>query len=169
MKVAIFTEDRYGIGFLKKVIERLKREKYIQSFEYVKAYMPAQIEKCHNVKKIKSVLKEADRIVVVIDKENEREYDEEDQIWKHLKELKEEDRRKIAIIATEPCIEEWICISLGLDFDKTGMDAERKSDKVLERYQEYKKFELPNFVSKLNFEKLKEKSASFSKFLESLT
>jgi len=171
MKIAIFTEDEYGIDFLRSIIKRLREEGYVKShIESVKTYTPSQIRKCHRKfgKKVKSVVRDADRIIIVIDKENDIKYDEENQIWRHLKDLKETDKKKIVVIATEPCIEEWICISLGLSFDKSGIKIDQKPDRVLERERKYKKKNLPKFALELNFEKLIKESKSFLKFLEAL-
>ena len=171
MKIAIYTEDKYGIKFLKKVVNRLISEGYIyEKIEYQKLYEPAHIRKCHNVKKVKAVIREVDRVLIVIDKENSDSYDENKEIWRHLKDLKDEDRAKITVIATEPCIEEWICISLGLSFDKTGRNLERKPDRVLKDELNYKKSRLHEYTSQLDFKKLKTESNSFSfrKFISGL-
>ena len=169
MKIAIFTEDRYGIGFLKKVVNRLISEGYLkEKIEFAKPHTPSLIKKCHNVSKVKAVVREVDKVLIVIDKENVSEYDEDREIWKHLKGLSKADKAKIAVIATEPCIEEWICISLGLNFDKTGNNVERKPDRVLESRKKYRKQDLPNYALQLDFEKLLKESNSFKRFYYAL-
>jgi len=169
MKIAIFTEDRYGIGFLKKVVNKLISEGYLnRRIEFAKPHTPSLIKKCHNVRKVKTVVREVDKVLIVIDKEKVDEYDENREIWKHLKGLSKADKAKIVVIATEPCIEEWICVSLGLSFDKTGNDKERKPDRVLKREKKYKKEDLPNYALQLNFEKLLKESDSFKKFYNAL-
>ena len=75
MKLAIFTEDRYGLGFIKATVDRLIAEKRIQKVEFVKTYTPSLIKKCHNVRKVKPVIR--DRILIIIDKENTYNYDED--------------------------------------------------------------------------------------------
>ncbi len=82
--------------------------------------------------------------------------------------LSDEDRAKITVIATEPCIEEWICISLGLSFDKAGKDLEKKPDRVLKDKMDYKKSNLPKYVSQLDFKKLMNESESFRKLIDGL-
>ncbi len=139
MKVAIFTEDRYGLGFIKAVVNRLIAEKRIQKVEFVRTYTPSLIKKCHNVRKVKSVVREVDRVLIIIDKENTYNYDENKDIWRHLSGLKSEDKSKIVVIATEPEIEEWICISCGIAFDKTGYNVKDKPSEVLKRKLCYKK------------------------------
>lgn len=170
MKVAIFTEDTYGIKFLKEIINKLIREGYLKgNIEFVRSYTPSLIKKCHNVGiKVKSVIREVDRVIVVIDKENVYNYNEEMEIWRHLKNLSSKDKSKISIIATEPCIEEWICISLDFEFDKTGADIDLKPDRVLERNIGYKKEELAKYAEKLDIEKLLKYSESFKKFYNAL-
>jgi len=167
MKLAIFTEDRYGLGFIKATVDRLIAEKRIQKVEFVKTYTPSLIKKCHNVRKVKPVIR--DRILIIIDKENTYNYDEDKEIWRHLGRLKDEDRSKIVVIATEPEIEEWICITLGMEFDRTGYNTNNEPSKVLKREEDYKKEKLEDFADKLYFNKLLAESESFKLFYESLT
>ncbi len=169
MKVAIFTEDRYGLGFIKAVVNRLIAEKRIQKVEFVRTYTPSLIKKCHNVRKVKSVVREVDKVLIIIDKENIYNYDEDKDIWRHLSGLKSEDKGKIVVIATEPEIEEWICISCGITFDKTGYNVKDKPSEVLKRKLCYKKEKLKDFADKLNFEKLLNKSKSFEIFYKALS
>ena len=172
MKIAVFMEDKFGPGFIKKVINRLISEDYIsRNIEFARSYTSALIKKCNYVsvgRKVKSVIRDVDRVVLVIDKENSYTYDENKEIWKHLKDLKEEDRRKVHVVATEPEIEEWICISLDMDFDRTGYDKDRKPSKILERKEDYKKSKLDKYAERLDFEKLLNSSESFKKFHNSL-
>lgn len=170
LKIAIYIEDTYGPGFIRKVINHLIKEGYIKNrrFKYRKE-TPALIEKCHNVRKVKPVIREVDRILIIIDKENTYNYDEDKEIWGHLGRLKDEDRSKIVVIATEPEIEEWICISLGMEFDRTGYNTNNKPSKVLKREEDYKKEKLEDFADKLDFNKLLAESESFKLFYESLT
>ena len=168
MKVAIFTEDRYGIGFVKGVIVRLKNEGFIKNIVFARTYTPALIKKCHNVRKVKSVVKDVDKVIIIVDKENESEYDEYEEIWRHLKNLGDEDKKKIAVIAAEPCIEEWICTSLGLEFDGSGFNADKKPDRILKENRGYRKSDLPNYVRDLDFDKLLKSSRSFSELVEHL-
>ncbi len=63
MNVVIFTEDRYGLGFIKAIVNRLAAEKRVQKVEFVKTYTPSLIKKCHNVRKVKSVVREVDRVI----------------------------------------------------------------------------------------------------------
>ncbi len=139
-----------------------------RKIEFVRIHTPSLIKKCHNVSKVKAVVREADKILIIIDKENAEKYDENREVWRHLKKLTEPDKKKIVVIATEPCIEEWLCISLGFNFDRSGNDAKRKPDKVLEENRKYKKRDLPKFVPELNFEKLIKESNSFRAFYSEL-
>jgi len=169
LKVAIYTEDTYGLSFIKNVINRLISEGSISTkIQFVKTYTPSLIKKCHNVRKVKSVIREVDRVLIIIDKENIYDYDENKEIWRHLSRLKSEDKSKIVVIATEPEIEEWICISLGIDFDKTGYNVRNKPSEVLKRRFDYKKRRLKDFSDKLDFDKLLAESGSFKLFYESL-
>ncbi len=169
MKVAIFTEDTYAPKFIKNVINRLISEGFISTkIEFAKLHTPSLIKKCHNVRKVLSVVRDVDRILILIDKENSDEYDEDRDVWRHLRNLKEQDKRKIVVIATEPEIEEWICESLDIPFDKTGKDLERKPSKILGKNHNYKKSKLPKYAENLDFEKLLRKSKSFKEFYLSL-
>ena len=173
MKIAVFTEDKYCPRFIRKVVNRLISEGYIiGNIEFARSHTSALIRKCNNVsvsRKVKAVIRDVDRIIIVIDKENTYDYDENREIWRHLKDLKEEDIQKVHVIATEPEIEEWICVSLGIDFDRTGYDTNRKPNKILERKEDYKKSKLDKYAEKLDFEKLLNSSESFKKFHGSLT
>jgi len=167
MKVAICTEDTYGPGFLRGLISKMRREGYIS--KDLKVVKIALIKKCHNVRnKVLAVIREVDRVLILIDKENEYEYDEREHIWRHLKGLKESDRSKVVVVATEPCIEEWICKSLGLNFDRTGLNVEQKPDRVLRRRYGYKKRRLPKYVNKLDIDGLLRNSKSFKEFCAAL-
>ncbi len=166
LRIAIFTEDKYAPRFIKNIINYLILKNLIPTkIKFFTSYTPALIKKFHNVRKVSSVVRDVDRILIIIDKEK---YDENKEIWRHLRNLKEHDRRKIIVIATEPEIEEWICKSLDINFDKTGIDSERKPSRILERNQGYRKAKLPEYFDKLNFEKLLEKSKSFKDFYNSL-
>ncbi len=164
MKVVIFTEDRYGRGFLKKVVNRLISEGYLKrKIEFIKPHTSLLIKKCHNVRKVKSVIREVDKVLIVIDKENVNKYNEYREIWRHLKGLDETDKAKISVIATEPCIEEWICISLRESFDKTGGNTREKPDRILKLKIGYEKCRCIDFVEKPDFEILLKNSNSFKK------
>jgi hypothetical protein len=172
LKIAIYTEDTYGPAFIRKVINRLIKDGKIKNrkFEYQRN-SPALIKKCNESKfrKVRSVIKEVDRVLIIIDKEKTYNYDENKAVWQHLSGLKNEYLRKIVVIATEPEIEEWICISLGIDFDRTGYNAKDKPSEVLKRKLGYKKERLKDFANKLDFNKLLAESESFKLFYESLT
>ncbi len=172
LKIAIFVEDKYGPGFIRKVIDRLIEDGKIKNrrFKYHRN-SPALIKKCNESKfrKVKSVIREVDRVLIIIDKENTYNYDENKDIWRHLSGLKNEDKSKIVVIPMEPEIEEWICISLGIDFDKTGYNARDKPNEVLKRKLGYKKERLKDFADKLDFDKLLAESESFRMFYKSLT
>jgi len=166
MKVAIYTEDTYGPDFLRRLINKMRKERYTS--KDLKVVKIALIKKCHNVRKVLAVIREVDRVLVLIDKENELEYDEHKLIWGHLKGLKESDRSKVVVVATEPCIEEWICKSLGLNFDRTGLDVNQKPDRVLKRKLGYEKHRLPDYVDKLDIDGLLRNSNSFKEFCAAL-
>jgi len=166
MKVAIYTEDTYGPDFLRRLINKMRKERYIS--KDLKVVKIALIKKCHNVRKVLAVIREVDRVLILIDKENEYEYDEREHIWRHLKGLKGRDRSKVVVVATEPCIEEWICKSLGLNFDRTGLNVSQKPDRVLRRRFGYEKCELPDYVDKLDIDGLLRNSKSFKEFCAAL-
>lgn len=172
LKIAIFVEDKYGPGFIRKVIDRLIEDGKIKNrrFEYQRN-SPALIKKCNESKfrKVKSVVREVDKVLIIIDKENIYNYDEDKDIWRHLSGLKSEDKSKIVVIATGPEIEEWICISYGIAFDKTGYNVKDKPNEVLKRKLSYKNERLKDFADKLDFDKLLTKSESFKLFYKSLT
>ncbi len=107
--------------------------------------------------------------MIIIDKEDTYNYDENKDVWRHLGGLKNEDKSKIVVIATEPEMEEWICISLDLNFDNTGYDKKRKPSEVLKKEINYEKSNLHKYVEKLDFEKLMKKSKSFIEFCKSLS
>ena len=170
MKIAIYTEDRYGPQFIKNIIHRLQDEGFIENIQFARTHTPSLIEKCHNVgNKIKSIIRDVDRVIIVIDKENIREYDENKEIWRHLRELKEKDKRKIFVVSNEPEIEEWICISKNLRFDESGINKENKPSKILERKIGYKKDRLPAYVNEIDIKKLMKRSKSFRKLVHSLS
>ncbi len=98
LKIAIYTEDTYGLGFIKNVINRLISEGFVSTkIEFVKTYTPALIKKCHNVRKVRSVIREVDRILIIIDKENIDEFDELNAIWRHLRNLKDSEGRRLSL------------------------------------------------------------------------
>ncbi len=169
MKVAIYTEDTYAPSFIRKLIHRLEKEYIINKIEFVRIHTPGYIEKCHNVgNKVKTVVKDTDRIIILIDKED-LNYDENKEIWRHLKNLKDEDKKKIFVISTQPEIEEWICRSKNFSFDETGMNKEDKPSKILERKENYKKKTLPKYADEIDIGKLLETSESFREFVKALS
>ena len=169
MKVAIFTEDKYAPPFLKELIHKLEKEGFINKIEFVRKYTPSLIEKCHNVgSKVRAIVREVNRVIIVIDKENPN-YDEDKEIWRHLKNLKSKDKRKIVVISTEPEIEEWICVSKGMGFDSTGINKNKKPSRILKEKINYKKSDLPKFAEDIDVKKLLKCSESFKKFVQSLT
>ncbi|RLE85522.1 MAG: hypothetical protein DRJ41_01035, partial [Thermoprotei archaeon] len=77
--------------------------KLARKIVFPKTYSPSLIRKCHNVgRKVKPVLREVDRVIIIIDKENINTYSEEKDVWRHLLNLRKEDRDKIVVVATEP-------------------------------------------------------------------
>ena len=164
-EIVIITEDAYGGEFFKRLLRRLNRE----------GLADVRLKKIRGRKnpihapflcdpKLNRIIKAAelakpDFILVVYDGDGPSNYDSRKKdVEKHIpKNVK----TPVKILLFEYEIEEWICRSLGYNWSTKPSDE-------LKKREGYDKYKLPNYVDKLEFEKLKRNCKSFREFLRIL-
>jgi len=161
-EIVIITEDAYGGEFFKRLLIRLNRH----------GLTDVRLKKIRGRKnpihapflcdpKLNRIIKAAelsrpDFILVVYDGDGPSQYDSrKNDVEKHIpKGVK----TPVKILLFEYEIEEWICRSLGYNWSTKPSDELKKRER-------YAKHKLPDYVDKLDFEKLKKNCNSFREFL----
>ncbi len=156
MNIAILTEDTYGVNFFQNLITRLKKLGTIRNEVGIKI-------KRYNIYKLTNLLRvvnqDYDRTIVIVDCDGSCNNGNS----KEINDLINKEGTKNTIgINLEFEIEEWICISEGMNYGP-----EKPSD-VLKSQRKYEKFQLPIYVDKLKIEELLDKSESFFIFIRAL-
>ncbi len=156
MNVAILTEDTYGVNFFQNLIARLKKSETIRNEVGVKI-------KRYNIYKLKNLLRVAnqdyDRTIVTVDCDGSCNNGNS----KEINDLINGERRKnTVVINLEFEIEEWICVSDGINYGS------EKPSIVLKSQRKYEKFQLPIYADKLKVRELLDKSESFSLYIQAL-
>ncbi|MGC8726309.1 MAG: hypothetical protein ACP5RS_07040 [Thermoplasmata archaeon] len=159
MKISVFTEDKYGPQFIKKLFLILKNKKIIN--QNIILYNAHRYPVCNYKlgRMVSSALTDRDKALVLVDADGSNREDVKNSTLKHIK---DEDKSKTEVIVLEYEIEEWICISSDLLWKGD------KPSNILKSELKYEKYKLPDYADKLNFEKLSKSSLSFKDFLNSL-
>ena len=157
--VALLTEDTYAPAFIEGVIRRLVERNYIDNEIYVckgkdsyRKILPCT-DKMRRI--IKNIIDKCDKVLVFQDADGRDVGEVYNDVKSHLKELSDYIDRKIFIIIFNQEIEEWII-----------PNAHKPSDE-LKRTRGYEKYQLPNYVNEVDFEKIKN-LRSFQDFLRAL-
>ncbi|WP_010477282.1 hypothetical protein [Thermococcus zilligii] len=162
-EVVIITEDAYGGEFFKRLVDRLKKEG-LANIELKKLSgrrNPIHAPYLCNPKLEKilraSELSKPDFILLVYDGDGPSNYAPRKQdVEKHVPcNIK----TPVKILLFEYEIEEWVCRSLDYSW------AIKPSDE-LKRREGYAKHKLPEYVDKLDFNKLRNNCKSFREFLK---
>jgi len=166
-KIIIFTEDRYGCEFLRKLIQRLVDKSIISDIKVEKCGRLAG--KCNpkTTRQLKASceLIEYDKLLIISDGENMDMQNVEKQIRIHIP---EGTCRNIALVIIDSMIEEWICQGLCINYGSNPV--KDLSDWVREhknRRRGYKKYMLPSFAEIIDLNKLMG-NRSFQRFLQAL-
>lgn len=159
----LFTEDKHGKDFFKKLVHKLK-EKGIISREIDCEY-GSRFRLC-NVKMSQRAIKEAassfDRVIIHVDADGpKRKGKIRGDMELHLEHVPRNLREKVRLLIIDHEIEEWICVSERLRFGR------EKLSHVLKRERGYEKRKLPRYAERLNFKILRD-YPSFKEFLEFL-
>lgn len=164
-EIVIITEDTYGGEFFKRLLNRLRNEGLadIRLKKLSGRRNPIHAPYLCNPKLGKilraSELSKPDFILLVYDGDGPSNYkfrrgDVEKHIPRNIK-------TPVKVLLFEYEIEEWICRSLGYNW------ATKPSDE-LKRREGYAKHQLPDYVGRLDFDKLKKNCKSFQEFLKIL-
>ncbi len=151
-RILILTEDTYGIDFFRKLINRLKSQRFIKinySFKYRRYPGVCNSKLCRILKSIGNNLV---KIIIVADADGMNKNHVKSMIEKHIP---NEFKNITKYIIFNHCIEEWICEGLGVTkcFSHNPVH-------ILNNYlrqnkgREYEKYMLPSFADKLDLKKL---------------
>ena len=162
-EIVIITEDAYGGEFFKRLLNRLNQEGLanIKLKRITGRKNPIHAPFLCNPKLNKIIkvaeLARPDFILVVYDGDGPSNYPSRKRdVQKHIpKGVK----TPIKILLFEYEIEEWICRSLSYNWSTKPSDE-------LKKRKGYEKYQLPDYVNKLDFEKLKRNCRSFQEFLK---
>ena len=161
-EIVIITEDTYGGEFFKRLLGRLNREGFtnIRLKKILGRKNPIRAPFLCDPK-LNRIIKAAelagpDFILVIYDGDGPSNYaSRKKDVGKHIpKSLK----TPVKILLFEYEIEEWICRSLGYSWSTKPSDE-------LKKREGYEKYQLPDYVNKLDFERLKRNCKSFREFL----
>ena len=146
--IKIFSDDTYGCEFFKKLTNRLKNDKKINVGWSVNTdRLPG---KCYT--KIERVIRASnldfEKIVIIADADGPHN---KSKVFQEINiHIPEGCKSKTKLIILDYELEEWICCCLGINFQKSK-PSEALSDWCRrQRDNEYKKWQLPNFVKELN-------------------
>lgn len=156
MNIAILTEDTYGVNFFQNLIARLKKLETIRNEVGIKI-------KRYNIYKLTNLLRVVnqvyDKTVVIVDCDGSCSTGNSKEINDLIN---KEGTTDTVVVNLEFEIEEWICVSEGINY---GLE---KPSIVLKSQRKYAKFQLPSYADKLKVEELLDKSESFSHFISAL-
>ncbi|WP_148258632.1 hypothetical protein [Thermococcus sp. AM4] len=163
-EIVIITEDAYGGEFFKRLLNRLNREGFtnvrLKKITGRKNPIHAPILCNSKLNRIITAaeLARPDLILVVYDGDGPSNYDSrKNDVQKHIPKKRIKTPVKILIFEYE--IEEWICRSLGYSWSTKPSDE-------LKRRERYAKHKLPDYVNKLDFDRLRRNCRSFQEFLK---
>ncbi|MHB1709643.1 MAG: hypothetical protein ACYCT2_09240 [Thermoplasmataceae archaeon] len=156
MKIAILTEDRYGVQFFQNLVSFLKKSEMIRNHLAIspKRY---NIYKLTNL--LRTVNRDYDKTIVIVDCDGSCDTGNSKEISEIIK---KESTENVIQVNLDFEIEEWICISEKIDYGKD------KPSVVLWAQRKYEKYQLPKYANNLNIGELESKSVSFSTFMRSL-
>ncbi len=150
-KILILTEDTYGKDFFRRLINRLKSQSLIKNytFEYIR-YPGRCNPKLCRILKLKGI--NSFKIIIVADADGMNKNYIRSMLEKHVP---DEFRNITKYIIFNHCIEEWICIGLGIVIH-SSQDPVRVLNDYLRQNKgiEYEKYMLPSFADKLDLKKL---------------
>jgi len=156
LRRVILCEDKYGGGFFKELISRLKNENMVPrnlGTDVAKFYGPCNVKLERQLKAM--MMKRCRKFIIVVDADGGNIGIVRNRVVQHIP----HDLLNITNVVVLDCeIEDWICISL-------GMKGNNKSSVILKHRLDYRKHKLKTYVSKLNIERLM-KCSSFSQFID---
>lgn len=159
-KIIVLCEDSYGVDFFKELINRLKEMNIVPEGLHVNAerfYGPCNTKLTRQMKAM-GLLKDYNFFVIVADADGKPADDVRIKIECHIP----NNLRNIThLVILKYEIEEWICISLDIKIND-------KPSTILRHKFSYEKYKLKDYISKLNFEKLKN-CESFSDFVKAVS
>lgn len=163
--IQIFTEDRYGGAFVKKLINRLIYLGFISKNISVKTRL--FVGRCNPkvYRQVKAAHIDYDKIIILMDAHGRDVKKIEASVKRHIP---KECREKVHIVILNYEIEEWICYGLGIKFNQ-------KPSESLNEYlmkhrgaeERYEKYMLVSFADKINLNRLCS-YPSFRNFLNAL-
>ncbi|MHB1471318.1 MAG: hypothetical protein ACYCSA_09395 [Thermoplasmataceae archaeon] len=157
MKVRVLIEDSYGPNFISKLAGKLKQGSYL-------AHSTAVDCRQYTIYKLNTLLKSSispfDRTVILVDCDGDCNAGNSSMI-KSL--IEGYGNKKLIPVFLQWEIEEWICISQGIQISSG------KPSEILTSAYNYKKYHLPRYADKLNIDELQRSSKSFGDFVKALT
>ncbi len=159
--IAVFTEDTYGVGFVRRLSEKLGLCCHKRLYKRL-----AGVCNSKSIRQLKTAALDYEKVIVLVDG-HWRASDVKKAMDKHLGKLEPELRSRIHLIIIESEIEEWICESLGLSY--RGLKPSHVLSDYLchERGYKYEKSMLPEFADIIDPGKLMN-NRSFKSFIRAL-
>jgi len=172
-RICLVVEEKYGRPFFFNLVERLKREGFLPVHVLVPKRAIRKLPGKCNPELSRVILAALEigippfnRVVVVVDAEGGPVDDAHAQILRHVP---PDCREKTRIVVLEYCVEEWICVGLGIPVGNDPVESlKNRLRKTRGAKADYRKVSLPEFVSELDLNKLRT-SPSFREFLDALT
>ena len=114
----LIVEDRYGRPFFFELVERLKREGFLPAHVLVPKRAIRRLPgKCNPeigrmvIAALKVSMPPSDRVVLVVDAEGRPVENERARVEQHIP---RDCREKTRIVVLKYCVEEWVCVGLGI-------------------------------------------------------
>lgn len=156
----ILCADTYGKSFFKKLTNRLKDEGLIPKFHICvdRFYGPCN-PKMDRQMRVFAYLRQFSFFIIVVDADGRAQNKIRETIESHIgSELK----ASTITIVLDYEIEDWLCASGSICVK------DNKPSIILKQIEGYEKFRLPDYVPKLDIEKLTKQCKSFCNFLKFL-
>lgn len=159
-EVLIFSEDTHGKIFFMNLVNRMKQENYIdRNNAFNTDRYPGM---CNPSIKGRIIAKREDlgyqKFIINLDADGKKIDEIIQDVVVHFPNGYEGD---ISVVFNRHEIEEWICCSENISFNE-------KPSKILKHERKYEKRHLPNYVQKLDIEKLLRDCESFCEFIDCL-
>lgn len=164
--ILILTEDYYGPEFFKDLVDRLKRERFIEVSQRIKSeWFPG---KC-NPKLTRMLIPKSHilcKIIVVVDAEGGSKVDAKNRVNQHIPDNLKPVTKYIVF---SYCIEEWICEGLGIGRSSYQHPVDCLNDHLRNtKGEDYEKHMLPDFVEEIDITRLLNNNQEFRDFLNYL-
>lgn len=161
MNFKVLCEDRYGIGFLEKLVDRMKNDQIIPTVpvSVTKFYGPCN-PKTDRVLKTFAYMNNYDSFVFVADADGNPQMEVRNKVTQHIP---TELQHSTDVVLLDYEIEDWLLVNEGIPW--TLVSRISKPSTILRERIGYEKHRLRQYAQRLDIPKLRRQCRSFNEFV----